>query len=219
MTPTPRSTTRGVTARLGVTHPLARIVVALGASAGGTEALREVIVRLPANMAGVVIVQHMPPGFTAMFAESLDRHSQMEVLEAADGDTVRPGRVLVAPGGFQMRLVRTALAYQVAIGETELVGGHCPAVDVLFESVARVAGPAAVGAVLTGMGRDGAAGLLAMCESGASTFAQDEATSAVYGMPRMAWEMGGAQARIALPEMAASLVAAVRARLAELRNR
>jgi len=194
-------------------HPLARIVVALGASPGGTDALRQVIARLPTNMPGCVVVQHMPPGFTALFARSLDAASQMEVKEAADGDRVRPGRVLVAPGGRQMRMVRGPQGWQVNVREGPLVSGHRPSVDVLLRSVAETVGPDAIGAIFTGMGRDGAAGLLDLREAGATTLAQDEATSVVFGMPGAAWENGAAQRLVPLPDMAPALVAAVRERL------
>ncbi|RME33396.1 MAG: chemotaxis response regulator protein-glutamate methylesterase, partial [Deltaproteobacteria bacterium] len=145
------------------------LVVAIGASTGGTEATRKVLSQLPEIFPAVVITQHMPPGFTGLYAESLDRCCRLQVKEAVDGDPVRPGQVLIAPGGLQMRLVRKPDGLRVSCQPGEPVNGHCPSVDVLFESVAAVAGARAVGVILTGMGNDGARGLLAMARAGAKT--------------------------------------------------
>lgn len=168
-------------------------IVAIGASTGGTEAIGVVLARMPANAPGVAIVQHMPPGFTHTFAHHLDAVCAVQVSEARDGDRLFPGRALVAPGGQQLRVVRSGGDYLVEVRPGDKVSGHCPSVDVLFASVASCAGPNAVGVLLTGMGSDGAAGLLAMRRAGARTVAQDEATSVVWGMPKVAWENGGAE--------------------------
>jgi two-component system, chemotaxis family, protein-glutamate methylesterase/glutaminase len=173
-------------------------VIALGASTGGTEALREVLLSFPRNTPGVVVVQHMPPRFTQMYAERIDKECQMEVREAKDGDRVLPGRVLIAPGGMQMRVVRSGGQYKVTCGGEQKVSGHCPSVDVLFHSVADQVGQNAVGAILTGMGADGAEGLLQMRHKGAMTFGQDEASCVVYGMPKVAFEKGGVARQLTL---------------------
>lgn len=173
-------------------------VIAVGASTGGTEAVRSILKGLPAATPGVVIVQHMPAGFTRHFADALNGICQMEVKEAATGDRVLPGRVLIAPGDTHMRVIRSGGVYQVECSGKEKVGGHCPSVNVLFESVAKCAATNAVGVILTGMGSDGADGLLAMRKAGARTVAQDEATSIVFGMPKAAWELGGAESLVPL---------------------
>ncbi len=168
-------------------------VVAIGASTGGTEAIKEVLTRFPADMAGVVIVQHMPAGFTKMFAERLDTICAMQVKEAEQGDRVMRGRALIAPGGMHMELERSGGIYRVSVCEGPLVNGHCPSVEVLMRSVAHHAGANAVGVMLTGMGGDGADGMLAMREAGARTMAQDEKSCVVFGMPKVAWERGAAE--------------------------
>ena len=174
-------------------------VIAIGASTGGTEAIRRVIRMFPADMPGVVIVQHMPAGFTKHFADGLNGVCAMEVLEAKTGDRVMPGRVLIAPGGMHMTVRRSGGMYLTDCREGENVNGHCPSVDVLFDSVAKYVGRNAIGVVLTGMGGDGAGGLLEMRRAGARTLAQDEATSVVFGMPKVAFEKGGAEMLISLP--------------------
>lgn len=168
-------------------------VIAIGASTGGTEAIRNVVSAFPATMPGVVIVQHMPAGFTRLFADRLNQFCPMEVKEAASGDRVLPGRVLIAPGGRHMKVVRSGGIYQVLCEPGETVSGHCPSVDVLMRSVAEQVGANALGVMLTGMGADGAEGMLAMRRSGARTVAQDQATSVVFGMPKIAFERGGAE--------------------------
>lgn len=164
-------------------------VIAIGASTGGTEAIRKIISSFPANMPGVVIVQHMPPGFTKHFADNLNQISEMEVVEAKTNDRVIPGRVLIAPGGKHMTVKRSGGNYIVYCMEGETVSGHCPSVNVLFKSVARYVGSNAIGVILTGMGGDGAEGLLEMRQAGARTIAQDEASSVVFGMPKVAIDM------------------------------
>lgn len=168
-------------------------VIAIGASTGGTEALYQLLGAFPVNMPGVVVVQHMPPVFTRHFAERLNKSVAMEVMEAKDGDRVMPGRVLLAPGGKHMQVWRSGGMYVVNCAPGPSVNGHCPSVDVLFHSVAAQVGANAIGVVLTGMGNDGAAGLLAMRRAGARTLAQDEATSVIFGMPKEAYEGGGAE--------------------------
>ena len=168
-------------------------IVAIGASTGGTEAIFEVVKRFKRDIPGVVIVQHMPPGFTQMYADRLNNQCEVAVKEAKTGDRVLQGQVLIAPGDRQMRLVKVGDAYQVECRGTEKVSGHCPSVDVLFSSVAKTAGNKAVGVILTGMGADGAKGLLEMRNAGALTVGQDEATCVVYGMPKVAFDIGAVQ--------------------------
>jgi two-component system chemotaxis response regulator CheB len=176
-------------------------VIAVGASTGGTEAIAEVLGRLPRAVPGLVIVQHMPAGFTRLFAERLNDLGDLEVKEAADGDEVRPGRALLAPGGLHMTLAPSAGGYVVRVAGGARVNGHRPSVDVLMRSVARHAGPRAVGVLLTGMGNDGAAGMKAIRDAGGGTIAQDEATSVVYGMPREAYLCGGAAKVVPLADV------------------
>jgi two-component system chemotaxis response regulator CheB len=176
-------------------------VIAIGASTGGTEALAELLAHLPASVPGVLLVQHMPALFTRRFAERLDEASDLEVKEAVDGDEVRPGRALLAPGGRHMTLQPHGDGYRVRVERGEKVNGHCPSVDVLMRSVARHAGPRAIGVLLTGMGRDGADGMKSIREAGGGTIAQDEATSLVYGMPKEAVRCGGAARVVPLPDI------------------
>jgi two-component system chemotaxis response regulator CheB len=168
-------------------------VIAVGASTGGTEALRELLTSLPADSPGIVIVQHMPEKFTTAFANRLDSLCKIRVHEAADGDRILPGHALLAPGSFHMEVQRSGAEYKVRISQTAPVNRHRPSVDVLFHSCARYLGGNAVGVILTGMGDDGARGLLAMRQAGARTIAQDEATCVVYGMPGSAVAMGGVE--------------------------
>jgi len=165
-------------------------VVCIGASTGGTESLREVLEALPANAPGIVIVQHMPEKFTAAFAKRLNTLCEVEVREASDGDPVLRGHVLIAPGDKHMLLERQGARYHVAVKSGPLVSRHRPSVDVLFRSAARSAGANSVGVIMTGMGDDGANGLLEMKNAGAYTIAQDEATSIVFGMPKEAIARG-----------------------------
>jgi two-component system chemotaxis response regulator CheB len=183
-------------------------VVCIGASTGGTEQLRIVLEALPAASPGIVIVQHMPEKFTAAFARRLDGLCEMEVKEAADGDTVLRGRVLIAPGDRHMMLQRSGARYYVAVKEGPLVSRHRPSVDVLFRSAARYAGANAVGIIMTGMGDDGARGLAEMKEAGAFTIAQDEATSIVFGMPKEAIARGAADRILPLDLLATEIVRA-----------
>lgn len=165
-------------------------IIAIGASTGGTEAILEVVKDFSIDMPGVIITQHMPPVFTKMYADRLNNICQMEVKEAKNSDMVIPGRILIAPGDKQMRLIKRGDNYIVECFAGQKVNGHCPSVDVLFNSVAEVAGSRAVGVILTGMGSDGAKGLLKMKQRGAMTIGQDEQSSVVYGMPKVAYEIG-----------------------------
>ncbi len=170
------------------------LMVAIGASTGGTEAIASVIKEFGTDIPGVVIVQHMPAGFTQMYAKRLDDQCRVRVKEAETGDVVLPGQVLIAPGGDRhMRVVKVGNQYQVECKAGPKVNGHCPSVDVLFDSVAKVVGNRALGIILTGMGGDGAKGLLAMKEAGAKTIGQDESTCVVYGMPKVAYDLGAVQ--------------------------
>ena len=173
-------------------------LIAIGASTGGTEAILEVVRQFPARMPGIVITQHMPPGFTAMYAERLNRICKLEVKEAAHGDKVQPGLILLAPGGLQMRVVRLGSGYSVTCTNEAKVSGHRPSVDVLFDSVAANVKSRAIGVILTGMGADGAMGMLRMRKAGAYTIGQDRETCVVYGMPMEAYKIGGVCQQAAL---------------------
>lgn len=176
-------------------------IVAIGSSTGGVEALLALVEHLPANCAPTVITQHMPASFTHSFAERLNRSSPAQVSEARDGDPLTPGRVYVAPGGDQHLEIEGATQLRCRIRPGPPVSGHCPSVDVLFNSVARTAKARGLGVILTGMGRDGAAGLLAMRQAGARTLGQDEATCVVYGMPRAAFELGAVERQLPLEKL------------------
>ncbi|GAB4327901.1 MAG: protein-glutamate methylesterase/protein glutamine deamidase [Calditrichia bacterium] len=176
-------------------------VIAIGASTGGTEALRKVLMAMPSNTPGTVIVQHMPAGFTKMFAKRLNELCEMEVKEADNNDRVMTGRVLVAPGDYHMQLIRSGGEYRVILKKGDPVCGHRPSVEVLFNSVAKSAGSNAIGVMLTGMGHDGADAMVAMRQAGARTMAQDEATSVVFGMPKEAFLRGGAEKLVPLDEI------------------
>lgn len=177
-------------------------VIAIGASTGGTEAIRKIIPQLPATTSGIVITQHMPPDFTRIFSDRLDELSMMRVKEAEQGDRIVTGRVLIAPGGYHMSVRRMGGQYKVFLDQNEKVNGHRPAVDVLFNSVAKYVGKNAFGVILTGMGADGALGLKAMHDAGAYTLGQDRPSSIVYGMPKVAYDMGGVDKQVSLDNMA-----------------
>ncbi|WP_296599511.1 chemotaxis response regulator protein-glutamate methylesterase [Phenylobacterium sp.] len=176
-------------------------IVAIGSSTGGVEALLNIIERLPANCAPTVITQHMPASFTRSFAERLNRTCAATVSEARNGDPLVPGRVYVAPGGDFHLEVEGTRNLRCRVTQGDPVSGHCPSVDVLFSSVARAAKEHALGVILTGMGRDGARGLLAMRQAGARTLGQDEATCVVYGMPRAAFEIGAVERQLPLEKL------------------
>lgn len=190
--------------------PLARTtdkVVAVGASTGGTQAIQEVLTRMPANAPGLVITQHMPEHFTAAFAERLDDLCAVTVKEAEDGEQVTMGKALIAPGNRHMTVVRRGAQYYARVKEGPLVSRHRPSVDVLFSSTARAAGANAVGVIMTGMGDDGCRGLLEMRKAGARTLAQDEKSCVVFGMPREAIERGAACEVVPLRDMADRILA------------
>jgi len=173
-------------------------IIAIGASTGGTEALYNILKVLPPTTPGIVIVQHIPPVFSRMFAERLNKQTQLHVKEAQTGDYIEQGKVIIAPGDQHIRLKKLGSRYKVECFEGEKVNGHCPSVDVLFESVAKEAGSNAVGVILTGMGYDGAKGLLAMRRKGARTIGQDEKSAVVYGMPKVAFDIGAVEKQVSL---------------------
>jgi len=183
------------------------MVVAVGTSTGGTQALEAVLTRLPRVTPGIVIVQHMPEKFTEAFADRLNGLCQIEVREARNGDRVMPGRALIAPGGRHMLLKRSGAQYYVEVMEGPLVNRHRPSVDVLFRSVARCAGKNALGIIMTGMGDDGARGLKEMRDAGAKTVGQDEATCVVYGMPKEAVKLGAVDRVMPLGDIAGAMLA------------
>jgi two-component system chemotaxis response regulator CheB len=182
-------------------------VIAIGASTGGTEAIQKILVGLPENCPGVVIAQHIPAVFSRSFANRLNELCAIRVREAEPGDPVEPGLALVAPGNFHMLLKRAPAGYRVEIKDGPLVCYQRPAVDVLFHSVAQAAGSNATGAILTGMGADGAQGMLAMKKAGARTLAQDEASCVVFGMPKEAIRLGAVDRVLALSAMPDALLA------------
>jgi len=179
------------------------LILAIGASTGGTEAIAAILKDFGPDIPGTVIVQHMPAGFTEMYAKRLNDQCRVQVKEAKNGDRVLPGQVLIAPGGeCQMRLIKANGVYQVEIKPGPKVSGHCPSVDVLFESVAKSAKNRALGIILTGMGGDGAKGLLEMRKAGARTIGQDESTCVVYGMPKVAFDIGAVECQEKLGDIA-----------------
>jgi len=200
---TPEHTAKVVTRALAETT---NKILAIGASTGGTEAIKEVLTCLPRSIPGTVIVQHMPPNFTTAFSQRLNGICEFEVREAKDGDSVHPGLALIAPGNFHMLLSRSGAKYYVKVKSGPLVHHQRPAVDVLFKSVARCAGSNAVGVILTGMGKDGAEGLLEMKNSGARTIGQDEASCVVYGMPKAAHEIGAVDRAMNLKDIPVAIL-------------
>lgn len=176
-------------------------VLAIGASTGGTEAICSVLMGLDKDVPGIVITQHMPPGFTKMFADRLNNQTKLTVSEAKTGDIIKTGHVLIAPGDKQMRVVKVGGQYQVECTPGQKVSGHCPSVDVLFDSVATACGKNAIGVILTGMGADGAKGMLKMRQMGARTIGQDEKSCIVYGMPKVAMELGGVMQQASLDKI------------------
>lgn len=184
-------------------------VIAIGSSTGGTEAVKDILTALPAHTPPILITQHMPPRFTRTWAERLNSLCRISVKEAADGDSVLPGHALVAPGGCHMVLDRNGARYTVKINQDPPVNRHRPSVDVLFDSVAKYAGRNSIGVILTGMGGDGAKGLLAMKQAGASTIAQDEASCVVFGMPKEAIKLGGVDRVLPLGDIAGAVMECV----------
>jgi two-component system chemotaxis response regulator CheB len=181
-------------------------IIAIGASTGGTEALLRVLKDLPSNMPGIAIVQHIPPVFSRMFAERLDKQTSLHVKEAENGDYLDVGCVLIAPGDKHMQLRRVGDRYRAEVFAGDRVNGHCPSVDVLFQSVAQRNADRAVGVILTGMGHDGAKGLFDMRKNGSYTIGQDEKSCVVYGMPKSAFEMGGVEKQLPLDAIPGELV-------------
>ena len=181
-------------------------VIAIGASTGGTEAIFRVLRDLPADLPCIVVVQHMPGEFTGMFADRLNAACAFPVREARNGDRVAPSAAFVAPGGFQLRVSRTSDALGLSVAPGGKVSGHCPSVDVLFSSVAASVGANAIGVILTGMGSDGANGLLEMRRAGAQTVGQDKATSIVYGMPKAAYDVGAVACQLPIGQIAEKIV-------------
>ncbi len=181
-------------------------VVAVGASTGGTEAIKDFLMAMPADAPGIVIVQHMPEGFTRTFSERLNELCQISVKEAANNDTVMPGHALIAPGNSHMLLKRSGARYYVEIKDGPLVSRHRPSVDVLFRSAARYAGQNAIGVIMTGMGDDGARGMQEMKQAGAFNLAQDEASCVVFGMPKEAIKAGGVDRTLGLGELAGAVM-------------
>ncbi|MCQ9615973.1 chemotaxis response regulator protein-glutamate methylesterase [Paenalcaligenes niemegkensis] len=207
----PRQSSRvpGTAIRPRLTHSFSTTekIILIGASTGGTEAIRQVLEPLPANSPAILITQHMPAGFTRSFVQRLDSLCTVQVHEAEDGQRVLPGHVYLAPGGAaHMKLARSGANYVIELDYSEPVNRHRPAVDVLFMSAANVAGKNAVGVILTGMGKDGAQGMLAMKNAGAVTFAQDEASSVVFGMPREALLIGAATEAVALSDISEKIL-------------
>lgn len=176
-------------------------IIAIGASTGGTEALFHLLMCLPRKMPGIVIVQHIPPVFSKMFADRLNAQTQFIAKEAETGDYVEQGKVLIAPGGKQMRIKRIGNKYKVEVFDGEKVNGHCPSIDILFESVAKEANSKAIGVILTGMGYDGAKGLLSIRRKGGRTIGQDEQSSVVYGMPKVAYNIGAVERQAPLQKI------------------
>ena len=194
---------------LGVRHGTEKLV-AIGSSTGGTEAIRAILTKLPADFPAIVITQHMPPGFTRSFAERLDTQCRIRVKEADDGERLMPGHAYIAPGGRHLRVDRSGANYIAVLDDTEPVNRHRPSVEVLFDSVAAKVGPNAIGVMLTGMGRDGADAMHRMREAGSWNLAQDEATCIVYGMPREAVVAGAVHESLPLESIAAKLIEKLR---------
>ena len=180
-------------------------VIAIGASTGGTEAIYSILKELPSTVPGIVIVQHIPPVFSKMFADRLKLQTQFNVKEAQTGDIIESGKVLIAPGDKHMRIKKAADKYIVETFQGNKVNGHCPSVDVLFESVAKTVARNAIGIILTGMGHDGAVGLMSMRRTGSRTIGQDEQSSVVYGMPKVAFELGAVEKQVSISNISSTI--------------
>lgn len=183
-----------------------KTLIAIGASTGGTEAISKIMMALPPDMPGIVITQHMPPVFTRMYAERLNRECALNVREAADGMVIAPGMAFVAPGERQMRVAKRGDSYVIKLGGPEKTNGHCPSVDVLFNSMSEVAGADGIGIILTGMGADGAKGMMEMRNAGAFTIGQDQQSSVVYGMPMEAMKLGAVMRQASLDMIPSVLI-------------
>ena len=208
-TPKKRASTPQNIQSIPISYSGTETIVGIGASTGGTEAIRQVLEQLSPAFPATVITQHMPPSFTKSFAQRLDSICKVNVHEAQGGERILPGNVYIAPGDKHMEIVKSGADYRTRLVDGPLVSGHKPAVDVMFESLAKVVGKNAVATILTGMGKDGAKGLLALKQSGAITMAQDEASCVVYGMPRVAVEIGATKHIIPLGKMSKALTQAV----------
>ena len=193
-----------------VRRQMQKKLIAIGASTGGTEALASVLTALRPPLPGIVIVQHIPPMFSRLFAERLDHECRLQVKEGETGDVVRMNHVYIAPGNKHMKLVHRGYDFVLDCSTGERVNGHCPSVDVLFRSVASLAGDTAVGVILTGMGSDGAKGLLEMRQAGAATLGQDARSCVVYGMPKAAWDIGAVERQLPLEAIAGAISSMVR---------
>lgn len=186
-------------------------IIAIGASTGGTEAIKDLLLQLPAAVPGIVMTQHMPPGFTRTFAERLNKTTRLHVVEAKGGERILPGHAFLAPGGYHLVVVRSGADYRVKLSDAEPVHRHRPAVDIMMESVAYIGGKNVIGVLLTGMGKDGAKGMLAIREQGGYTLAQDEASCVVYGMPKEAVALGGVDQVVSLDKMGPVLLEKIKA--------
>lgn len=186
------------------------ILIGIGSSTGGTDALVEVISHLPSNCPGIAVVQHMPAGYTEVFAERLNSRSAMTVKEAKTGDIIKAGIVLIAPGGKHLTIENDQGVFKAKVVEGAKVNGHQPSVDVLFDSIAEINGKQSIGVILTGMGNDGSKGLLRMKESGSHTIGQNEKTCVVYGMPKVAYELGAVNEQVAIDQVSHKLIESVR---------
>ncbi len=194
-------------------------VICIGSSTGGTEAIKEILVRLPADSPAIVITQHMPPGFTTSFAARLDSLCRISVSEARHGERILPGHAYIAPGGFQFRIDRSGANYVAVVEDTPPVNRHKPSVEVLFKSAAKVLGPNAYGVMLTGMGADGATAMKEMRDAGSYNYVQDEASCVVFGMPKMAIQAGAAHEVLPLLQIADALTERIRASGGGVRHR
>lgn len=223
-----RPATPDVNSAAGVSHtrpsaPLPRVstekIICIGASTGGTEAIREVLTPMPADSPAIVITQHMPPGFTSSFAARLDGLCKIRVAEARDGERILPGHAYIAPGGRHLRIERSGSNYVAVVEDTEPVNRHRPSVEVLFKSAARVIGPNAIGIMLTGMGADGASAMREMKDAGSYNYVQDEASCVVFGMPRVAIQHGAAHEVLPLNQIAPAVLARLASAPAGVRHR
>ncbi|MBX3609651.1 MAG: chemotaxis response regulator protein-glutamate methylesterase [Hydrogenophaga sp.] len=228
LAPAARPATPDVNHAAGVSHarpstPLPRVstekIICIGASTGGTEAIREVLVPMPADSPAIVITQHMPPGFTTSFATRLNGLCKIRVAEARDGERILPGHAYIAPGGRHLRIDRSGSNYVAVVEDTEPVNRHRPSVEVLFKSAARVIGPNAIGIMLTGMGADGASAMREMKDAGSYNYVQDEASCVVFGMPRMAIQHGAAHEVLPLNQIAPAVLARLASAPAGVRHR
>jgi two-component system chemotaxis response regulator CheB len=185
-------------------------IIAIGASTGGTEAIKDLLIQFPSAMPGIVMTQHMPPGFTRTYAERLNKTTRLHVVEAKGGERILPGHAYLAPGGHHLVVARSGADYVVKLSDAEPLHRHRPAVDVMMESVANVGGKNVIGVLLTGMGKDGAKGMLDIKNHGGFTFAQDEASCVVYGMPKEAVAIGGVDQTVELSKMGDAILAKIK---------